>query len=153
MKNIPLRNFFLMVIAAGLFAVATGNLAADDEARKQEVLAAEQARIAALLSDDFAALDQILADDVTYAHSSGRIDNKTQFMDALTSGRVKYKAVEHSNQAVRFYGDTAILTSNAELHAESSGKEIHPVLIVSMVWVQQGGVWRLVLWHSTNRPA
>ena len=147
MKIILLTVLFSMTAAVGLCATSAAG-----EARKQEILAAEKARIAALVSDDYAALDRILADDMTYAHSSGVVETKTQFLNELRSGRLKYKALDHSNQTVRIYGDAAILSGTTKVHAVSAGADVRPTLHFTTVYVRQNGMWRLASWQSTRLP-
>jgi hypothetical protein len=44
----------------------------------KEVMATEEARTAALDHSDVAALERIMADDVTYIHASGKVDTKVR---------------------------------------------------------------------------
>ena len=56
----------------------------------KEVLATEKARTAALDQSDVAALDRIMAGDVTYVHASGKVDTKKSYLDAIRSGQLHY---------------------------------------------------------------
>ena len=54
----------------------------------------------ALLSKDSVALSNLLADDVTYGHSSGLIQTKTELIRSIVSGEQDYKSIEPSNMIV-----------------------------------------------------
>lgn len=123
-----------------------------NEARVSEVLAAERARIDALVADDFEALEQIFADDLLYVHSNTSIDSKASFLDSLRSKRLKYKSLTHSDQRVRCYGDTAILTGQTNVVSISDGKENLHRLRFTLVYVFEKGRWRFTTWQSTRLP-
>ena len=46
-----------------------------------EILALENRRIEAMLKGDVQALEEILADDLVYTHTTARLDTKTSFID------------------------------------------------------------------------
>ena len=60
---------------------------------EQQVLQAEKDRFAAMIKSDAAALDKMIADDVTYTHGSARIVTKAEFIGELTSGAFKYLTI------------------------------------------------------------
>ena len=51
-----------------------------------DVLAAEDERYAAMVDGDLETLDRLLADEVSYAHSSGVRDTKEQYFAKVRSG-------------------------------------------------------------------
>src|SRR5437899_13103421 len=82
-------------------------MAADKSA--EAVKAAEKSWASATVSGDEATLRRVLADDLTYTHSTGETDSKQAFMDNLKSGVRKYHKVSHESMDVRLYGNTAVL--------------------------------------------
>nr|MBC8279836.1 nuclear transport factor 2 family protein [Chloroflexota bacterium] len=52
-----------------------------------EILALEKRRIEAMTSGDTQALEEILADDLIYTHTTARLDTKASFIDAVKTGR------------------------------------------------------------------
>jgi len=146
MQPLPL----LQLLALSLLLAAP--LAAAPTAAESAVLAAEQARVTALIKDDFAALERILADELTYTHSNASVDTKEQFLSSLRSGRLKYKALEHSDQRVRVYGEAAILTGRTKVFSVFEGQEMRPTLRFTIVYVKKAGQWRMAAWHSARVP-
>jgi len=140
----------LRLLALSLLLAAP--LAAAPTAAESAVLAAEQARVSALIQDDFAALERILADELTYTHSNASVDTKAQFLSSLRSGRLKYKSLEHSDQRVRVYGEAAILTGRTNVHSVFEGQEMRPTLRFTIVYVNKAGRWQMAAWHSARVP-
>lgn len=116
------------------------------------VLEVERQRVDALIRDDHAALEQILANDLTCIHASGTIETKAEFLESLTSGRLKYKTPGSSTTHVRVYGDTAILTGNTQVHSVSIGVDDRSKLRFTLVYVKRDSLWQLAAWHSTRLP-
>ena len=50
-----------------------------------EVLRADARRFEAMRKEDFAALEAALADDLTYVHSTARLESKKEHVDNLIS--------------------------------------------------------------------
>ena len=69
-----------------------------------EILALENRRFEAMTNQDAQALDEILADDLSYTHSTARVETKAEFIFSSTSGRNKYRTIERDKVTVRQYG-------------------------------------------------
>lgn len=117
---------------------------------REEILAADARRFAAMVQGDQAALEGLLADDLTYTHSNGQLETRAQFLESLRSGTMRYLSAEPSGQEVRLYGDTAVVTGRAEIKASLQGQELVLSLRFTEVWVKSGGAWKLAAWQSTR---
>jgi ketosteroid isomerase-like protein len=116
----------------------------------QEILAADDRRFAAMVQGDQAALDGLLADDLTYTHSTGQMETKAQFLESLRAGKLRYLSAEPADREVRLYGDIAVVTGRAAVKASVDGKELLLPLRFTEVWVKRGGGWKLAAWQSTR---
>ena len=123
--------------------------AADPE---KEVLAQQARRIEAMIKADAKVLDEILRDDLTYIHSSGPLEGKAQVLDEIVTSRIRYRSLNPSEQTVRVYGDTVVVTGRAQIQAQSGGKVVGFPIRFTEVWVRAQGVWRLAAWQSTRIP-
>jgi ketosteroid isomerase-like protein len=119
---------------------------------RDDVAAAEKKRFAAMIAGDVAILAPLLADDLTYTHSSGRVDTKAQFLDNLRSGQQKYFSIAPEDTAVRVYGDTAVSTGRSAMHVSAAGQEMRFRIQFTDVWVRRDGRWQMVAWQSTRLP-
>jgi ketosteroid isomerase-like protein len=151
-----MRSRFVLPAAACvamlLLAVLPGAppAAAQPPEAEREVRQTEERRVKALVDDDFATLEAILADDLTYTHSNALVDTKASFMAALRSGKTKYEAFDRQPPLVRVYGDTAIMTGQASVGLR--GRPDRLELRYTLLYVRQAGAWRMVAWQSTRLP-
>jgi hypothetical protein len=114
--------------------------AADEQMPAETVEAFRKAMIAS----DHGAFDALCAAQLSYGHSTGKIQTKEEFIADATSGKAKWKALEFANVRNTVAGPNAIsrFTLNGEL--ESDGK-VTPIGIgVLMVWQKQGNAWKLL---------
>lgn len=122
----------------------------------QQVLAIEQARTTALDHSDLAALDAIMADDVTYVHASGKVDTKQSYLAAIRSGQLQYISWKPKGLHVRVLGDTAVLTGEYAVRVTDARVQPQPfdidILILS-VYARRQGRWQQVAWQSTRKTA
>ncbi|RZL48505.1 MAG: nuclear transport factor 2 family protein [Pedobacter sp.] len=108
------------------------------------VLAAVENMRLALISGDRTALENVAATDLSYGHSSGKIQDKAAFVEAIASGSSDFVTVEYKNQTVKVTGKTAIVRH--ELHAKTNdgGKPGEAHIGVLLVWQKQGKDWKLL---------
>ena len=140
-----------MRLIAILSVVAGLGLAADKSA--DAVKAAEKAWASATATDNEAVLKQVLADDLTYTHSTGDTDTKAVFMDNLKTGVRKYHKVTHEGMDVRMYGNTAVVTATAQIETSQKGGPVNPAhLRFIHLWVLKNGHWQLVAHQSLRLP-
>ena len=77
-------------------------------AQEKEVSAAVEALRKTMVDPDKAVLDKLIADDLSYGHSSGVVQTKAEFIEALTSGKSDFVSIDLSQQTVRVVGNTAL---------------------------------------------
>jgi ketosteroid isomerase-like protein len=138
-----LRRTFAALPAAAAAAAQTG--AAGGEARK-----ALDSFISAVQRNDVAAVSRYLAEDLIYTHSTGLVENKSQYLAKLKGGDQKYTSIELVNPVIRSYGDAAVLNTQAQFKGSTKGVPFDNTLFLMQVWVRQGGSWKLVA-HQTTR--
>ena len=120
---------------------------------EKDVLALEDRRVQAMIRQDFAALEALLHDQLIYTHSSASVDTKASWLDAMKSGRTKYKSANISEQKVRIYGDTALVAGRAEMQVEVGGQAKTLRLRFLNAWTKTPQGWKFVAWQSTPLPA
>ena len=118
-----------------------------------EILALEDRRYAAMVAADKPALDGLLADTMAYTHSNGSLDTKTSFIESLTSGRLKYRAVRRLAADVALYDKAAVVTAHIQLDVTLGGAERNINVRATIVWVATAGGWQFAAWQSTPLAA
>jgi ketosteroid isomerase-like protein len=119
---------------------------------EEEVRAADARRIAAVVDGNVGALSALLADDLTYTHTTGQVENKEQFLAGIASGKLDYQSIQPSEVQVRDYGNSAVMTGRAEMKVNAQGKDLAFAIRFTAVWVKGEGGWRMAAWQSTRLP-
>ncbi len=119
------------------------------EARAQSgdaaaVAAAVEALKVAMVEGDRAALQQLTMDQLSYGHSSGLLEDRRQFIEALASGVSDFKNMDLSGQTITVSGNTALVRHELEADVVDKGNAIHVRLGVLLVWQKDGGAWKLL---------
>ena len=114
----------------------------------QTILDLESQRISAMVESDVDTLNRILADDLSYVHTTAAIDTKESFTSGIGSGRLNYESIMPTPKMVRTYGDSAIVRGGAHVHVNGN----HFSLEYTVVYVNNDGEWQMTSWHATRVP-
>jgi ketosteroid isomerase-like protein len=106
--------------------------------------------IKAITSADKAALEAVVTDQLSFGHSSGRIENKAEFVGGIAGKKVIYKSVTPGEPAITVVGSTAIARYPVAVEVEVGGKPLAFKLGIITVWVKDGGAWKLLAHQSFN---
>jgi ketosteroid isomerase-like protein len=139
----------IMTAVAAVFLVAGAIWSADSS---EDLVRAEKAWAAAVTSRDYAALDRIFTGDLIYAHASGAVETKAQYIDRLRSGKQRYDSLTHENLKVVLYGETAVTHSTVRVTGKNDAGPFNDHVMMMHVWVKQGGTWRLAGHQTTRIP-
>jgi hypothetical protein len=112
----------------------------------------ERRRFAAMVAQDIAALEPLLAEDLTYAHSNGEFENKAQFLETIRGGRLRYEAIDVQELNVRQYDEVAIVTGRIVVQAKAGDQPVKLNVRYTDAYVNRDGRWQLVAWQSTRLP-
>ena len=121
---------------------------------EQQVLEAEKARFAAMVKGDRAALEKLLADDLTYTHSTALLETKEQFLKSVTTGNIDYVSIvpSETDWKIRINGNTAVVNGVAAVNVLDTGKDRKIRIRFTTVQANRGGAWQLLAWQSTVIP-
>lgn len=98
----------------------------------------------AIRDKNAAAFEPLLTQDVSYGHSSGRMENKAQFIANVLDPKTQWQSIYGANQVNFFSGDTAISRHAMAGANTRDGKPGTSNMPVMMVWQKQGGTWKLL---------
>ncbi len=88
---------------------------------EQGLLAAEEARRQAMLDNDIARLEALLADGLAYVHSTGGTDSKQSYLKKLSGGDLLYETVEFVSPSARVIGTVGLVS--AAMRATVTGRD------------------------------
>jgi len=143
-KQIVLAAAAAVTIAA-LAGCATGAAATGSSASAEQAVAAaaEKLRVA-MIDPTPAALTALVADDLSYGHSGGRVDTKDSFIGDLIAGKSDFVTIAITDQTIKVVGNTAIVRHTLTADTNDSGKPGKVQIKILGVWQQQGGQWKLL---------
>ena len=114
-------------------------------------LAADANFFNALIKADIPALDRILAYDfVLIDVMRGSEISKTALLAALGSNQVEFEAIEPTENRVRLYHATAVVTGRTQMRGRLAGNPFGLSSRYTHVYVEQEGEWRLVTAQGTQ---
>jgi ketosteroid isomerase-like protein len=113
----------------------------------------ENRRYAAMTGKDLTALAALLHEDLVYTHSSGAVDTKASYLEALASGRLSYLRATRSDTLIRLHGGCALISGRSAIDILLAGAPKSLALCYLAVWTGTADGWRLVGWQSAPVPA
>ena len=141
-------TFMFIVLAQPAFAASSG---------EKEVLAAMEGLKEAMLKKDRATLDKIFHPDLTYSHSSAKVENKAQAIAHMVDG-LGWEAIELAETTVRLQGNVAIVNGKADFHERKKDQPPKDTtttvakLLILTVWVKEPHGWQLIARQAVRRP-
>ena len=144
MKALALACFTLA------FSLASARAAGDPASAWR---AADDARVAAMISADPAKLATVFSDELLYVHSNGKPDTKASFMESLTSGKSKYNAVKYEQREFREVAPGLVLVNGrcrVTLGKAAPFSELHLSFLAA--YRLEEGTWKFLAWQSCKMP-
>jgi ketosteroid isomerase-like protein len=126
-------------------AAASGSSTTDEKT----VAALDTEYQAAVKNNDAATMDRILADDFVVVLGSGKTYTKADLLQAARTSRVHYEHQEDSEQTVRVWGDTAVVTAKLWMKGTDQGKPFEFFIWFSDTYARTPAGWRYVHGHAS----
>jgi ketosteroid isomerase-like protein len=142
------RRLMLPVLALGALTALPAWADADENAVARNLEAFRTAQMA----HDAAALTALSAPELSYSHSSGRVEDRATFVANATSGKSTFVSLAYRDPTIRVVGSTAIVRFNwaGEQQAAADGARTATNLHILMVWQKQGNDWKLLARSATK---
>jgi hypothetical protein len=141
------RQFTLTALTLGLLTALPAYAGADEDAvlKNVEIFRAAQA---AGKADTIAPL---LAEELSYSHSSGAVEDKAKVLSGIANANYKWTSLEYKNPTVKVVGSAAIVRFNFVGEQEfTDGKRTPQNLAILMNWQKQNGDWKLLSRAATK---
>lgn len=136
MKNIK--------VLVGFLCLFSGYVAAAPAAVEKDVAQAVDHLTQAMLKKNIPELNKLTAENLTYGHSSGTVQNKKEFIADIETGKSAFKTLEMQKQTITLSGDTALVRNHFSAQA-LKGTEVIPTEIENFqIWQKQNGQWLLI---------
>jgi hypothetical protein len=139
--------------AVGFLAILAAVPASAQSGEDAAVTRAVDALFRGMIAADKAQLEAVTAPELSWGHSSGRTENRQQFVASLMVGNMVPKTIDLADRRVTVVGDNAIVRHNFTAEAVNRAGQTVPVRIGMMqVWQKRGGDWVLLAHQAYPRP-
>ena len=106
-----------------------------------------------LFAADKAKLEAVTADNMSYGHSAGRIENRAEFVAAVLARKAVVKSLQFTEPKQAITGNSAIARHFYESESEEAGKTSKIKIGVLQVWQKTDGKWKLYARQAHILPA
>ncbi len=146
------KKLLMKPIGILAFLLLAGMVSAQSK-HEASVAAAVAALRDALVDPSRATLERLTMPELTYGHSSGLVENRDEFVEALVSGRSDFVSIDLSGQVIQVVGKkTATVRHKLTGVLNSNGEHRPIVLSVLLVWQKVKGNWKLLARQAVRPP-
>jgi len=141
----------VLLSAFGLLAAAPA-YSQTPNANEQAVLKAYRALDTAQFKKDRATMERLMADDYSYTHSNGTVNDKAADIKETMSDDIKWTGTKSDDLKVRTYGNVAVVTG--QLTLTGSAKNYVPGRRrFTEIWLKRDGGWQNIGGQTTLVPS
>ncbi|MGN6416982.1 MAG: nuclear transport factor 2 family protein [Pseudobacter sp.] len=106
---------------------------------------------AAILGRNATQLQHLLADELSYGHSDGHVEGKSDFISKLGDGTYSFLTMVLTAQTIIEAGNIAIVRHELEAKTNDEGKPGEAHLYVLLVWSKYQEGWKLIARQAVKK--
>ncbi len=119
---------------------------------EKEVLDLHRQKFRWLIAKQYDSLQPVLHPQLLYIHSNGWIENATEVIDDLKSGKLYYGSVNVEEASARQVGDCVVVTGRGQFAGLNQGNQFSISLLYTEVYVKVKKRWMLLQRHANRLP-
>jgi len=146
------KKLILLAAATAVLAGCAGMSRSSSAADGPAVAAAAERLRVAMIDPTPAALNALVADDLSYGHSGGKVDTKASFIADLMDRKSDFVTIAITEQTVKVVDNVAIVRHTLTADTNDSGKPGKVSIKILGVWQKQGGDWKLLARQAVRPP-
>ena len=105
----------------------------------------------AMIDGNHITLDQLTAEELSYGHSSGLIEDQPAYITAIVDGTSGFTSIELTDQTIAISDNVALVRHKFSAGTDNKGQQPGTVkLSVLQVWQKQKGKWLLLARQATK---
>jgi len=146
-RSIVAGLLILLLVSAG------GQAAANDPADRRAITQTLEAMAHATVHKDFAALERLYGEDLSYGHSSGATETKAEMIAGFRRPQRIAESMTFSETVIRIYGDVALAKGITDFRNGTVGNihDSHHNILWVLVRRPQGPFgWQIVARQTTR---
>jgi hypothetical protein len=105
-----------------------------------------------MMKPDETSLNTILASNVSYGHSDGKLETREQLVGHLLSGRYQFVKISFDDVTIQLSGDTALVRHKLRGDTNDNNTPGRINLGVLLVWQKLENRWQIVARQSFKLP-
>jgi ketosteroid isomerase-like protein len=142
----------LCFLSAMAYASPPPNLIPKRETRAvhKEIEGLEMQWRQAQVDNNVAVISNLLADDYVGITANGTVETKSQTIAQRKAGTVRITSLDLDDLKVRLYGDTAVVTSKAEVAGVNGQSDISGTYRYTRVYNRRLGQWKIVSFEASR---
>jgi hypothetical protein len=134
-----MKQFLFVLLIASI-----GNSAYAQTSDEKAVAAAVENLRKAMVDPDKSLLEKLTVPELSYGHSTGKVQDQAAFVDALVSGTSDFVTIDLTEQTIKVTGNTAIVRHILNATNNDGGKPGVVKIAVLLVWIKQNKEWKLL---------
>jgi ketosteroid isomerase-like protein len=100
--------------------------------------------VAAMISGDRTALENVASEHLSYGHSGGHVEGKAEFVEKIASGKSDFVTIDISDETIDVVGKTAIVRHSFNATTNDGGKPGTVKLKVLLIFKKENGSWKML---------
>ncbi|MDO9376155.1 MAG: nuclear transport factor 2 family protein [Bacteroidota bacterium] len=126
-----------------LFAITFSTVLVKAQTENDKLVSTIKGFHQSLVAKNITSINQQTDKALSYGHSNGWVETKTELMKNLESGSMKYESYIEDSLVISLNGNVANARFSAGISATKDGKNNLFQLYVLEVWVKKGNRWLL----------
>lgn len=130
-----MRNLLIIVLFISIGASA--------QVQQEKLISTIRDFHIALVNRNTVSINQQTDKALSYGHSNGWIENKSEVIEHLQTGYIKYNSIKEDSMSISMDENLANARFTADINVDLNGKNMMLHLRVLEVWVKKGKRWLL----------
>ncbi len=153
-KNRLIPTLAVGAMAAALLVAGIALRAKAQNSTDDEVLAMQKKFTDACVAADGATLNKVMADNAIFIHGNGVMQSKSEFIDAITTGKLGVSQYDLKDPKVVEFDGGAIVTGLVDFGIKPPAGSAAPPRVLhfrgSAIWLHSSVGWRLIFDQDTT---
>ncbi len=99
---------------------------------------------AAMVDGNRDKLEELTMEELTYGHSSGKIEDKKEYVEGVLHGAFQFSSITPENQTITTFGKTGLVRHIFKGEGTNNGKPATVNIGCLLVFQKEGKQWKLL---------
>lgn len=118
--------------------------------QEQAILDLSKKKFQWMITLNYDSLEPVLDDRMMFIHSNGWGETKTEFIQDIKSGKLRYNSINVLEASVRLYANSAVIIGRGKFNVKLDGKDLEFDLKYTEFYIQRNGKWLLASRHANR---